>query len=258
MADCGGSVAPLPVWLRAVIDGAGPKASVRAHLLLAPWPDREGRGAPASGLLLQTIVERVPRPWRPRSVVALTDVAGSGGERAQRDAAIAEIVPLAAAGNEAAFTRLVTAFNADMARVAYVVCGGDRELAQDAVQSAWTIAWSRLRTLREPGHVRPWLLSVTANEARQLLRRQRRVVAVGMEYLEDRVGTPDPDASAGSLDVAALVARLSPDERALVGLRYAAGLDSGEIGALLGISASGVRSRLDRLLDRLRAELADD
>lgn len=190
--------------------------------------------------------------------MALTDVAGSSGERAQRDAAMAEFVPLAAAGDEAAFTRLVAAFNADMARVAYVICGGDRELAQDAVQSAWTIAWGRLRSLREPGRVRAWLLSVTANEARQLLRRQRRVVAVGMEYLEDRVVTPGPDASARSLDVAALVARLSPDERALVGLRYAAGLDSGEIGALLGISASGVRSRLDRLLDRLRAELADD
>ena len=174
------------------MDGGGPKASVRQSPLLAAWPDGEGRAAPASGPLLQAVVARMPRRWCPRSVVALTDLAGTGGERAQRDAAMAELVPLAAAGDEAAFTRLVAAFNADMARVAHVICGGDRELAQDAVQSAWTIAWGRLRTLREPGRVRAWLLSVTANEARQLLRRQRRVVAVGMEYLEDRVVTPGP------------------------------------------------------------------
>jgi RNA polymerase sigma factor (sigma-70 family) len=56
--------------------------------------------------------------------------------------------------------------------------------------------------------------------------------------------------------MADVLARLKPEERTLVGLRYAAGLDSAEIGTVLGVSASGVRSRLNRLLDRLRAELA--
>jgi hypothetical protein len=41
-----------------------------------------------------------------------------------------------------------------MARLAFFVCGGNRELTEDAVQSAWTIAWSRLRTLRDPQRIR--------------------------------------------------------------------------------------------------------
>ena len=174
------------------------------------------------------------------------------------DAAIVALVPRAAAGDQAAFTRLVESFHADMARLAFVVCGGNRDLTDDAVQSAWAIAWSRLGTLRNPERIRAWLLSVTANEARQLLRQQRHSGAIRLEFAEEHVAAPDPCASAAALDMASVLARLKPEERTLVGLRYAAGLDSAEIGAVLGMSASGVRSRLDRLLDRLRAELDHD
>jgi RNA polymerase sigma-70 factor, ECF subfamily len=176
--------------------------------------------------------------------------------RSPIDPVIVALVPFAAAGEEAAFTRLVDAFHADMARLAYVVCGGNRELAEDAVQSAWTVAWSRLGTLREPERIRSWLLSVTANEARQCLRRQRRPT-FGLEFADERASVDDPYPSAAALDVADALGRLKAEERVLVGLRYAAGMDSAEIGAVLGLSASGVRSRLDRLLDRLRAELDD-
>jgi RNA polymerase sigma-70 factor, ECF subfamily len=188
--------------------------------------------------------------------MAVSDVPAAKTERRPTvDAAIVALVPLAAAGDEVAFTRLVGAFHADMARVAFFVSGGDRDLTEDAVQSAWTIAWRRLGTLREPERIRAWLLSVTANEARQLLRRQRQATTIRLEFAEERMAGPDPYASAAALDMADVLARLKPEERILVGLRYAAGLDSAEIGAVLGMSASGVRSRLDRLLDRLRAEL---
>jgi RNA polymerase sigma-70 factor, ECF subfamily len=188
--------------------------------------------------------------------VGVGDAVGRRAEpRAPVSPAILALVPLAATGDKAAFTRLVETFHADMARLAYFVCGGNRELSEDAVQAAWAIAWSRLASLRDPERIRAWLLSVTANEARQLLRRQRQVTTVRLEFAEDRVGTHDPYASSGALDMRRVLARLKPEERTLIGLRYAAGLDSAEIGTVLGMSASGVRSRLDRLLDRLRAEL---
>jgi len=258
----------------------GPKASVAVWPLSRRFAHREGpcapapriwgwaavrpqRGAAIRGIWLALDLPHLPwlaipgiSGWRGGSWMAVTDVVPKAPQpRAPVDPAIVALVPLAAAGDEVAFTRLVGAFHADMARVAYVVCGGNRELTEDAVQSAWAIAWSRLRTLREPDRVRAWLLSVTANEARQLLRQQRRVVAVGLEFVEERVGDPDLGVSPTALDMADVLARLKPEERTLVGLRYAAGLDSAEIGAVLGMSASGVRSRLDRLLDRLRVEL---
>ena len=79
--------------------------------------------------------------------------------------AVERTVRLAATGDEAAFTRLVEQHHAAMARVAYVIVG-DVDLARDAVQAAWAIAWRRLGSLRDASQVRPWLVGVPAPVAR--------------------------------------------------------------------------------------------
>jgi DNA-directed RNA polymerase specialized sigma24 family protein len=49
--------------------------------------------------------------------------------------------------------------------------------------------------------------------------------------------------------------RLDPDDRALLTMRYVFGFDATELSTALGISPAGTRTRLKRLLDRLRQEL---
>jgi len=60
-----------------------------------------------------------------------------------------------------------------MVRVCQLICG-DPELAQDAAHAAWPIALQKLASLRDPDKLRPWLVSIAANEARQMLRRLHR------------------------------------------------------------------------------------
>ena len=168
---------------------------------------------------------------------------------------VASTVTLAGAGDEAAFAQLVATYHAHMARVAFVACG-DRQLAEDAVQSAWLIAWKKLHSLRDPERVRPWLLSVTANEARQLLRRRHGpVVEIDVEAPGDNRN--DPSAGIERLDLRRALAHLSPDDRALLAMRYVVDLDSDELGAAVGTSPSTARTRLSRIVDRLRKELRD-
>ena len=50
---------------------------------------------------------------------------------------------------------------------------------------------------------------------------------------------------------------LKPEDRRLLALRFVGGLDSTEIGTLVGMSPSGVRGHLSRLVERLRKELRD-
>jgi RNA polymerase sigma-70 factor (ECF subfamily) len=165
------------------------------------------------------------------------------------------IVRSAATGDEIAFARLVATHHTSMARVAYVICGDD-DTTRDAVQSAWAIAWRRMSSLRDPGQVRAWLVAIAANEARQAIRRQRRVKVVDISEDIDRPGGREPEESVDLVDLRRSLRGLTAEERSLLAMRYAAGLDSADIGRQLGISASGVRSRLTRLLDRLRLDLA--
>ena len=155
----------------------------------------------------------------------------------------------AATGDEAAFARVVAAHHAGMAQVAFVICG-DAETTLDAVQSAWAIAWRRMRSLRDPSHVRAWLVAIAANEARQAMRRRRRQRVVDISESVARAALVDMDETVDVVDLDRALRRLKPEERSLLALRYAAGLDSSEIARQMGMSASGVRSRLARLVER--------
>jgi RNA polymerase sigma-70 factor, ECF subfamily len=167
---------------------------------------------------------------------------------------LATTVRLAAQGDEAAFTRLVSEHRDAMSRVAFVICG-DPESTRDAVQTAWSIAWRRLHTLRDPDQVRAWLIAIAANEARQVIRRQRRrpVIDISNAFQHDAGG--DPADTIGIVDLQRALAHLKPEDRRLLALRFVAGLDSSEIARHTGMSASGVRSRLARLIDRLRTDI---
>lgn len=175
---------------------------------------------------------------------------------------VAELVQAAATGDEAAFTELVSRHHQDMLRVAYVICR-DPALAEDAAQTAWAIAWRRMGDVKDPAQIRSWLVAVAANEGRRTMRSRRpRVheISVGnidLEAVPDHRADPLADTIARS-DLRLVLESLDPTDRALIALRYVAELSSDEIGHALGMSSSGARGRLSRLLVRLRGELADD
>lgn len=85
-----------------------------------------------------------------------------------------------------------------MTRVCFVICG-DLDVADEAVQAAWPIAWHKLGSLRDPGRVRPWLVSIAANEARRLIRRRRRRTVVELAEADAATSGVDPAGTAVSL-----------------------------------------------------------
>jgi RNA polymerase sigma factor (sigma-70 family) len=167
----------------------------------------------------------------------------------------ASILERAVAGDEVAFARIVATHHDDLARIAYFVCG-DLDVAEEAEQSAWAVAYRRLKDLRDPDRLRPWLMAIAANEARQIARSRRRRTVRELA-VTDPARPLDIDAAA-LIDLADALARLDPKDRAIVGLRFVGGFDSAEIGRAIGMTASGVRVRLHRLLGRLRKDLDDD
>ena len=175
---------------------------------------------------------------------------------------VAELVQAAATGDEAAFTELVARHHGDLLRVAYVICR-DPSLAEDSAQAAWAIAWRRMGQVKDPDQIRNWLVAVAANEARRIVRSRRgtvREISVGdtaLEAVPDYRSDPLADSIVSS-DLRRVLESLDPTDRALIALRYVAELGSDEIGRALGLSPSGARGRLSRLLLRLRGELADE
>jgi RNA polymerase sigma-70 factor (ECF subfamily) len=160
---------------------------------------------------------------------------------------------MAASGDHDAFAQIVAANDSDMFRLSVLITG-DGELARDAVQQAWILVWARLRSLRDETRLRPWLLSIAANEARGILRglaasgRRERAFAAAQRPIA--AATDE-----SRIDLEEQLVSLGADDRAILALRYVFGMNAREIGGVLHISHGAVRSRLTRLLKRLREEL---
>ena len=169
----------------------------------------------------------------------------------------ADVLASAAAGDELAFRRIIADNHEDMRRVCLAIAG-DHALVEEAVQVAWLVAWRKLRKVHGPAQLRPWLVSIAVRETKQLLRKRRRRAQV--EVAADAAGTPggfDPATGIALVDLQNALSRLDPDDAALLAMRYVAGFDSNELAVATGISPSGTRSRLERLLKRLREDLSD-
>jgi RNA polymerase sigma-70 factor (ECF subfamily) len=160
------------------------------------------------------------------------------------------------------FAALVSPHAAAMARVAAALVGTAD--AEDAAQEALLRAWRGWTTLRDPAATRAWLLRITVNVCRSWqvghFGSVQRATAPLEPGSDDASGAnaDDPGTSnhAATLDLYRALANLDPDLRQIVALRYFAGMDASEIGALLEVPPPTIRTRLRRALTLLRASLA--
>src|SRR6185295_3138770 len=130
---------------------------------------------------------------------------------------LASTVADAVAGDAMAFARIVRMHHNDMARVCHVICG-DADLAQDAAQAAWPVVWRKLGGLRDPEKLRPWLVSVAANEARQIMRRSRRDRIVSIDVADVGSSHDDPSRRASDNVLVAAIRRLPLEDRSLIAM----------------------------------------
>lgn len=110
----------------------------------------------------------------------------------------------------------------------------------DAAQEALIVIFRNLGGLREPGAIYGWARAIAVREAVRVARRTARAIPA---ELADVPVPGDPQLAA---DVRDVLARLTPEHRAVLVLRDLEGLDEQAAGALLAVPAGTVRSRLSR------------
>ncbi len=172
----------------------------------------------------------------------------------------ADLIARARAGDDRAYGMLVARHQTVAFRTAYVITGHAAD-AEDAAQEAFIKARAAIGRFRAGAPFRPWLLAIVANEARNRRRSAgRRLALVGrVAATEARAPVPLPEATALAGDdrreLAAALARLAPEHREVIALRYLLDLSEAECAAALHCRPGTVKSRLSRALARLRADL---
>ena len=134
----------------------------------------------------------------------------------------------------------------------YTLCHrllGRADDAEDAMQSTFVRAFTALPRFRGDSTARTWLYRIAVNEAVTLLRRRSSSpTIIGKETaLSDGTG-----GVAGRLVVESALARVKPDHRTILVLRYWEELTYEDIAAVLGVSLPAVKMRLKRAKEEFR------
>ena len=130
--------------------------------------------------------------------------------------------------------------------------------AADAVQDTFLVATAKLRSLRDPGKLRPWLYAVARNECLRRLRAGKALSA-----LDEVADLPTPTAEVGIATeraelaelVRAAIDGLNPGERDVIELSLVAELDGDELADALGVSRNHAHAQLSRARSQLERSL---
>jgi RNA polymerase sigma-70 factor (ECF subfamily) len=172
-----------------------------------------------------------------------------------------ELVARAKRGDADAYEELVHAYQGIALRTAYLITGNAAD-AEEAAQDGFVKAHRALWRFRAGAPLKPWLLRIVANEARNRRRSAGRRAALALRAAGDAApgdAAPSPEAALLGAErreeLVAALNRLGDADREALACRYFLDLSEAETAAALGIRPGTVKSRLSRALERLRAEL---
>ena len=176
------------------------------------------------------------------------------------DANDQEVIEACRRGDEDAIRAL---FEANKDRVYSIALrySGDRAAAMDIAQDTFVKLLSSIQNFRGNASFESWLYRIVVNTCLDYKRSGRRLIPF-LDGLLDVVAAPAESVlsrlvrSEREQTVQEIVARLRPEQRIVVVLRYTEGLSYDEIAEIVGCSAGTVASRLNRAHKILERRLA--
>jgi len=170
-----------------------------------------------------------------------------------------DLISRARTGDDAAWEMLVREHQEPVFRLAYLLLADAHE-AEDVAQDTFVRAFHALHTFDTTRSIRPWLLTIASNLARNKMRSVKRYLAALRRTAQLEPGVLDSsvslsERSAQQWEAHTLwqaVRRLKANEQEVVYMRYFLDLSEAEMASALRVAPGTIKSRLHRALARLR------
>jgi RNA polymerase sigma factor (sigma-70 family) len=162
------------------------------------------------------------------------------------------LVEAAQRGDESAFDLLLEPLYDHGYRLACAMLH-DHSQAEDAVQEAALRAWQKVGQLRDAADMRPWFLSIVANQCRTV-RRSRWWSVVRGEAPEIAGAAPD-DALLEGIELRKALRAMDENKRLILVLHWYLDLPLDEMAAVVGIGVHAAESRLLRATQELKRRM---
>lgn len=150
------------------------------------------------------------------------------------------------------FAQMYEQIYADLYRFALCLMKNQQE-AEDAVSEAVVSAYENIHKLRKEEAFKSWIFTILTNICKKKLKNAAKETAGLEEGLFSETWVPEEEALA--LDVKNAFFILTEEEQMIVSLSVFGGYNSTEIGTILRLNASTVRSKRSRALAKMECVL---
>lgn len=156
----------------------------------------------------------------------------------------------AAAGDRAAFGRLVQEHQSRLRGFLLRLTRGDKALADDLAQDTFLETWRKIAQFRGEGSFRGWLARIAYTRYLMEARRRKLEPLEGVTQAPENVQTMEPGVR---FDLERCMGKLSLGERSALTLCHALGHSNEEAAEILGLPVSTVKSHVLRGRKKLLA-----
>ncbi|MCB0878877.1 MAG: sigma-70 family RNA polymerase sigma factor [Thermoleophilia bacterium] len=184
-----------------------------------------------------------------------------GAQRVHEDdlGDVYELVEAARAGDRSALGELFDAFHARIYRFARVRCATVED-AEDVVAETFVAAWKSIERFEWTGApFAAWLFAIARSQVaghhRHAASRPQAESGGDERVVELESGVDESAGVEQRMLVDAYLAELPERQRTIVTMRFYGGLDAGEIGAALGMSAAAVRQQQLKALEKMAMKM---
>ena len=166
-----------------------------------------------------------------------------------------DIIRRCLGGEKEMYSILVERYQTMVLTIAYRMLG-DEDGAKDVAQESFVSAYVSLKKFKRDSKFSTWLVSITINKCRDLLRSKKSDVPIEeMEgTLQDREPNPEDvlRRSQGEEGLQKALAGLPEEYREALVLKHVQGLDYKEMAALTGVSIGALKVRTYRAREMLK------
>lgn len=159
------------------------------------------------------------------------------------------LVKKAQSGDAEAFIQLIESNKMTLERIAFGYLKSEADVA-DAIQDTILSAYEHMKELRRPEYFRTWLVRILMNHCSSRYRQNKRSCPV--EAVPETVGENREESNIEFFD---MLRTLPKDCRTIFQLYYGEQFTTREIGEMLSIKESTVKSKLHRGKKQLREAL---
>ncbi len=153
-------------------------------------------------------------------------------------------------GDEEAFREFVSETERLLMSVSFGILLNSED-ARDAVQDAYLRFWRSRERLDPNGYIQAYLVQILRNVCFSMLK--KRTNTVGMDEIPEPGKKENPSSRLGEKEVISRAMRvLKEKERMIVAMIHYENLDSAEVGKILGLSPSTVRSHYQNARIRMK------